>query len=39
MPKKKIEKETVEAPTVEHLRQCMVNVVPGSKCNCPASLA
>ena len=24
--------------TVEHLRQCMVNVVPGSKCNCPASL-
>ena len=22
----------------EHLRQCMVNVVPGSNCNCPASL-
>lgn len=29
-----------EAPKpVEHLRQCMVNVVPGSACNCPASLA
>lgn len=28
----------IEEPQIEHLRQCMVNVVPGSKCNCPASL-
>lgn len=27
-----------EEPKVTHLRQCMVNVAPGSKCNCPASL-
>jgi hypothetical protein len=28
-----------ETPKVEHLRQCMVNVAPGSACNCPASKA
>lgn len=28
----------IEEPEVTHLRQCMVNMAPGSKCNCPASL-
>lgn len=36
---KKAPKKEEPTITVEHLRQCMVNVVPGSKCNCPASLA
>lgn len=42
LPKVKAKKAApkTEEPqiTVEHLRQCMVNVAPGSKCNCPASL-
>jgi methyltransferase-like protein len=30
-------KKEVIKEAVEHLRQCMVNVSPGSDCNCPAS--
>ena len=37
-PKPKKAAPKIEEPQIEHLRQCMVNVAPGSKCNCPASL-
>lgn len=30
-------KDEVTVEEVTHLRQCMVNIAPGSKCNCPAS--
>ncbi len=30
-------KKDVIKETVEHFRQCMVNVSPGNNCNCPAS--